>query len=237
MVANFFENITRLYSLPDLTLYHQVQVDRCSRPGAAIDGRVYVPAGSYIALLEITDYGIMTAIRNITSVGGQDLDRSCVAVGPQAGQLCVSTQEPARLWVVNSTDGWLVQTLDVPEQCIALYAVAALDSGQVMISYLATWYKEFRLAVYSSTSESPTLLTNLTSVTDYVQGLVGVGNLFLAPHAYSSDLLVLSSDGSVLHRVDAVSGVFLHNIRDVTIWQDCVWLGTLFGDLLLLCAD
>ena len=171
---------------------------------------------------------------------GQDLWLPRVAVGPQPGLLCVAGQYPARLWLVNATDGRVKQALPLPQQCVALYSVAAMDSGQLMISYTASWPWKFSLAVYRSMSESPTVLTSLSSVGDLVWGLVGSGNQFLAPYSHSGDLLVLSANGTVLHTVDAVSGklgIFLYGIHDVAVWQDCVWLGGWFGDLVLLCAN
>ena len=180
----------------------------------------------------------MTVIRNIT-VGGQNLSYPSVAVGPQPGLLCVAQWRPARLWLVNATDGRVKQPLPLPQQCVGLYSVAALDSGQLMISYHVSWYGKFSLAVYRSTSESPTVLTSLSSVGDLVSGLVGIGNQFLAPYNYAGDLLVVSANGTVLHTVDAVSGklgIFLYSIYDVAVWQDCVWLGGVLGDLVPLCA-
>ncbi len=239
VITEYRTNTTRLYSLPDLTLHHQVTVEWCKLPRADNDGRVYVPALSYITVVEITDSGNMTAIRNIT-LEGQDLSYPSVAVGPQPGLLCVTQQYPARLWLVNATDGRVKQALPLPQQCVALYSVAAMDSGQLMISYTASWPWKFSLAVYRSMSESPTVLTSLSSVGDLVWGLVGSGNLFLALYSYTGDLLVVSANGTVLHTVDAVNGklgIFLHGITDLAVWQDCVWLGFYHGDLVLLCAN
>ncbi len=55
-----------------------------------------------------------------------------------------------------------------------------------------------------------------------------------------SDLFVLTAEGLVLHTVDAVSGklgVFLHDVKGVAVWQDCVWMGSQHGDFVLLCAN
>ncbi len=163
---------------------------------------------------------------------GQDLREPSVAVGPQPGLLCVAQYKPPRLWLVNATDGRVTQTLPLPDQCVILDSVAALDSGQLMISYLASWSGKFSLAVYRSTSESPTVLTSLSSVADFVAGLVGSGDQFLAPYVYTGDLLVLSANGTVLHTVNAVSGklgIVLDGISHcgVAVWQDYIWLGGL----------
>ncbi len=147
--------------------------------------------------------------------------------------------DPPRLWVVNASDDSLLFNLTLPDQCFELLYVAALDSGQLMISYRASRVT-FSLAVYRSVQDSPTLLTNLTAVGDRVLGLTGSGNHFLGPYYLQADLLVLGHDGSVLYTVDAVSGklgIWLYGISDVTVWQDCVWLGNHDGDFVLLCAD
>ncbi len=239
VVTDYWRNTTRLYSLPDLTLHHQVTVELCRLPRVNSDGRVYVPALSYIAVLQITDSCKMAAIRNITTVGGQDLRHATMAVGPQPGLLCVAVYPP-KMWLVNATDDRLVQTLTLPEQCAGLYTVAALDSGQLMISYRTSWSRKFSLAVYRSTSASPTVLPSLSSVADNVYALVGSGNQFLAAYRYSGELLVVSANGTVLHTLDAVSGkqgIFLHSIYDLAVWQDCVWLEGWHGNLVLLCAN
>ncbi len=229
-----------LYSLPGLELRHQLTVWYCQLPRADSDGVVYVPGYGYIAVLQITDSGNLTEIRKLSSVEGQSLGRyPSVAVGPQPGQLCVGRFDPPSLWVVNVSDGSLLHNLTLPDPCRYLYSVAALDSGHLMISY---WVggNTYSLAVYRSVTDSPTLLTNLTTVRDGVVGLTGSGNHFLAPYYYQADLLVLGPDGSVLYTVDAVSGklgIRLNMICDVAVWQDCVWLGEQRGDLVLLCGD
>ncbi len=240
VVADWTSNTTSLYSLPGLELHDQMTVPWCRLPRADGAGVVYVPAYYHIAVLQITDSGSLTGIRNLSSVGGQSVGREVsVAVGPQPGQLCVGQFHPPRLWVVNASDGSLLHTLTLPDPCEILCSVAALVSGQLIISYDVIW-PTCGLAVYRSVTDSPTLLTNLTAVGCWVYGLTGSGNHFLAPYVHQSDLLVLDPDGSVLYTVDAVSGklgIWLHEIYDVTVWQDCVWMGARAGDMVLLCGD
>ena len=229
-----------LYSLPDLQLHHQVRVYSCILPRAESDGRVvYVPGWEYIAVIEISDSGNMTVIRNITTMGGQNLFHLSVAVGPQPGQLCVAQRDPPRLWVVNASDGSVVQNITLPDRCREMRSVAVLDSGQLLFSYRINRYT-YGLAWYRSVTDSPTLLTNLTSTADVVYGIQASGDHFLAPYVFKANLLVLGPDGSVLHTVDAVSGklgIWLYGIEDVAVWQDCVWLGSRHKDLVRLCAD
>ncbi len=233
---------TSLYSLPDLALHHQVTVKRCVRPRADTAGLVYVPTWQYnghIAVLQITR-GRLEEIRNITAVGGHGRYLPVVGVGPQPGQLCVGQYDPLGLSIINVTEDKLVQEVTLPDQCRNLLSVAALDSGQLMISYWISFPDNHSLAFYTSVTDSPTVLYNMSAVGDCVHSLLASGNNFLAPFALKADLLVLSADGSVLHTVDAVSGklgVYLHEIFDVAVWQDCVWLGGWYGDLVLLCND
>ena len=241
VVTDTWNDTVMLYSLPGLALHDKLRVMSCHHPQADSDGAVYVPGYKYIAVLEITDSGELTAIRNLSSVAGQSLQGTlAVAVGPQPGQLCVA-QWSLGLWVVNASDGSVVQALTVPDQCRGLSSVAALDSGQLLIScYCKVSWDTYILAVYRSAADFPTLLTNLTSVDDRVLGLRGRGNNFLAPYYYKGEILVLGADGSVLHKVDAVSGklgVLMYEITDVAVWEDCVWLGAWWGDLVLLCAN
>ncbi len=233
-----------LYSLPDLHLRQQARLLGCHHPRADSDGVIYVPANYAIVLLEISDSGNMTVIRKITPVGGQRLWSPivAVAVGPQPGQLCVAARD--RLWVVNATDGRMLQELTVPDQCQYHYSVAVLDSGQLLISFRirsqSTNTVTNTLALYRRVADSPTLLTNLTSTADWVSGISVRGNHFLAPYVFNSNLMVLGDDGSVLHTVDAVRGklgISLYGIFDVAIWQGCFWVGGRLSDLVLLCAD
>ena len=230
---------TSLYSLPDMQLHDQLHIESCLLPRADGDGVVYVPGSRYIAVLQIIDSGHITEIRNITAVGGQSLYFPAIAVGPQPGQLCVGRYAPPTLWVINISDGSLLHNLVLPDQCEQLSSIAALASGHLMISYKVS-STTHGLAVYRSVTDSPTLLANLTTVEDWVNGCLGSGNHFLASYTYDSDLLVLGPDGSVLYTVDAIrgkQGVFLSWIQDVAVWQDCVWLGGYYGDFVLLCAD
>ncbi len=196
VVADWFRYTVSLYSLPGLEPRHQLTVPLCRQPRADSDWVVYVPGHRYIAVLQITDSGKLTEIRNLSSVGGQSLWEPSVAVGPQPGQLCVGWRVPPRLWVVNASDGSLLHNLTPPDPCRYLYSVAALDSGHLMISY---WMGTYSLAVYRSVTDSPTLLTNLTTVGCSMYGLTGSGNHFLAPHyVQQADLLLLGPVGSVL---------------------------------------
>ncbi len=243
VVADKSANTTSLYSLPDLALHHQVTVEYCMQPRVDTTGLVYVPAWrpsgcDYIAILQITS-GRMTELRNLTTVRGDCLYYPVVAVGPQPGQLCVGQDFPPRLSIVNVTDGSLILTVTLPDPCI-LWAVAALDSGQLMISYYISYPDNHSLAFYTSVTDSPTVLYNMSAVGDGVEALLGHGQHFLVPYVFKADLLVVDSGGAVLHTVDAVSGklgVYLYGIQDVAVWQDCVWLGGVHGDLVLLCAD
>ncbi len=240
LVVTGWDDTVRLYSLPGLELHHHLMVRWCHHPRVDSDGVVYVPGDRYIAVLQITDSGKMTEIRKYSSVGGLGLGGwLSVTVGPESGQLCLAQWDPPRLWVMNVSDNSLLHNLTLPDACDGLLSVAALVSGQLMISYRISRRNHVHsLAVYRSWADSPSLLTNLTSVGDRVYGLTGSGNHFLAPYYYQSDLLILGTNGSVLHTVDAVSGrlgLRLYEMEDATVWQDCIWLGGWMGDLVLLC--
>ncbi len=242
VVADATTNTTSLYSLPDLALHHQVTVEWCHLPRAASDGIVYVPARRYITVLKITAIGNMTELRNITTVGGEHLWYPSVAVGPRPGQLCVGQgdpKRPCRLWIVDVTYDRFAQAVRLPDPCKRVWSVAALNSGQLMISYRIGWPNN-SLAFYTSVADSPTVLHDMSPVQDGVTGLLGSENHFLAPYLFKTDLLVVGTDASVLHTVDAVSGklgVYLYKIHDVAVWQDCVWLAGAYGDLVFFCVS
>ncbi len=51
-------------------------------------------------------------------------------------------------------------------------------------------------------------------------------------------LLVVASEGSTLHVIEALTGklgIYLNSATDVAVWKDCIWMGNAYGDLVLLC--
>ncbi len=132
----------------------------------------------------------------------------------------------------------MVETLEIPDPCDWVLSVASLTTGEILISYHVNPVS-YSIALYRSASESPTQLSNLSSVTDWVEAMESNDNLFLMSYNLGGDLLVLPAEGFVLHTVDAVSGklrIFLHDVEGVAVWQDCVWMGGEHGDLVLLCT-
>ncbi len=201
VATDYDSNTTSLYSLPGLELHDQLAVECCRHPRSDSDGVVYVPSYPNIAVLQITDSGNLAEIRNLSSARGWSLGERfelSVALGPQPGLLCVAQWRPPKLWVVDASDDSLLHNLTLPDPCEAVESVAALDSGQLMISYIVSW-PTYSLSVYRSVTDSPTLLT---TVGDRVWGLTGSGTQFLAPYWLQADLLVLDPDGvyCVQHR-------------------------------------
>ncbi len=240
IVSDYIGNACRVYRLADLRLMDQLSVAYSHSPRAERNGLIFVPGyrnNVNITLLGINGTGKMTVLRNLTA-GGRDLRYPSVATGLEADLLCVSTDFPPALLIVNVTEDRVVREMELPKPCQTLCSVAALASGEVLIYYSAADYYDGSLALYGSVSEPPTLLTNMTSECDVVLGLLGTGNRFLVPYCYSSELLVVAPDGSVLHVIEALTGklgIWLYRVSDVAVWQDCVWVGGGYGDLVLLC--
>ncbi len=202
---------------------------------------LYVPDLYNIMVLEISDSGNMSVFRILTT-GRQSMLHPRVASHPQPDLMFVAAnqqQGSPQLCVINVADDSVVETLELPDNCAWLLSLASLTTGEILISYRVNDRVNSSLALYRSASQSPTELTNLPSVSDWVLAMVSNDNLFLMSYSLGSDLLVLTTEGFVLHTVDTVSGklgVFLHDVTGVAVWQDCVWMGSHHGDLVLLCA-
>ncbi len=239
LVADYWNNTVYLHILPDLRLHDQLYVGAARVPRAGKDGLVYVPSWYGIVLLQISSTGKMRVIRFLSTVGRHFLNHPRVAVGPTPGLLCVASWRPAALWMVNTTDDSVVQTVQLPEQCEYIWSVAALNTGQLLICYRVAVPFGNRLAFYRSMTESLVVFTDLLPAGDCVYGLAANWNRFVGIYVDHEELMVVDADGSVLHAVDCVLGklgIHMQETRDVAVWQDCVWLGG-YGYVVLLCAD
>ncbi len=259
VTTGFWEITVHVYSLPDAKQHHSqnfsVPIRRheygSSEPQFALradsTGLIYVPCSTYVAVLEISETGNLTLVRNITA-GGElwEVGHISLAVGPETGQLYVASYNRPNFTVVhvNTANNSIARTLtlphtvysEIPEPAIG---VAMLNTGQILVLCLywenGTTHKV--LYIYRSVSEPPELLASLT----WWGNCLGHRNQFLIlDRTFASvNIRVLSDNGTLLHTVDVLSGrdgVWLLNVADVAIWEDCGWmLGHDEGALVLLC--
>ncbi len=217
-----------VYSLPDLQLRDQVQVYG-RHPRVDSDGMVYLAGMKYISMLKISNTGIVSVQGNLTA--GGLLDTFSVAVGPQPGQLCAGHRMPPAAYIIDMKNDSIEQTLELPFGIGYVWSVAALGSGQILV---ADWDGD--LAWYKSVSEPAVLLTD-TSVTGWEVAMLGNINQFLVATYRGTQLYVMDSEGGWL-TVDALkweTGVWVPDIKDVAVWENCVWIVNDYSSLVLLC--
>ncbi len=229
VVSDYVYNNIIVYSLPDLQLRDQIRVSG-RRPRADSDGMVYIAGVEYISMLEISNTGNVSVQGRLTA-GGRLRYTFSVAVGPQSGQLCAGNDDPPAVYIIDINNDSIEQTLELPSVIDGVQSVAALGSGQILV---ANW--RGNLAWYRSVSESAVLLTE-TPVTGWSVAMLGNINQFLVAPWSGSQLYVMDSEGG-WHTVDALrweTGVWLPSIRDVAVWENCVWVVNFYGSLVLLC--
>lgn len=231
IVAYGYGNGTRLYSLPDLQLRAQIPITGwCPRADSA--GMIYMfeKSQKYIGMLEISNTGDVSLRGNLTA-GGQLLFRVSIAVGPQPGQLCAGNFYPPAVYILDIKNDTIEETLVLPPEIRFVTSLAALESGQILLADYdgdLVWYK--------SASELAVLLTD-TPATGYEVTMLGNINQFLITAYRVSQLYVMDGAGT-LHVVDALngeSGVWLPEIKDVAVSENCLWAADYGGCLVLLC--
>ncbi len=230
----YYVGTIRVYSLPDLQLRKRVQVDSHAGNHLRTDseGRVYIVYVSdapYISMLEISDDGDVTVLGNLT-VQGKLQGTIRVAVGPQPGQLCAGHFLHVHVYIVNITGDSILHTLVVPPEIEGIHEVAALSTGEVLVADAGG-----HLAWYPSVSEPAIMLTD-TLVTGW---LIMLGNIhqFLVATLKGSQLYVVDRKRTwhTLESLNGGEGVWIPEIIDVTVWENCMWVAQEIGDLILLC--
>ncbi len=218
-------------------------------PRADSTGLVYVPCSTYVAVLEISETGNLTQVQKVTA-GGELWQNECysisLAVGLEPGQLYVASCSPPNVTVVlvNTVNNSIERTLTLPVTVYhgrPLIDVAVLGTGQILV-LCAYWENEDLqtvLYMYRSVFEPPQLLAGIPLTSP--GNCLGHRNQFLILDAYefqSSLIEVLSDNGTLLHTVDVLdgrAGVWLHELADVAIWEDCGLVLGLGGVIVLLC--
>ena len=231
MVSNSQYQYSRVYSLPQLKLRDSVQVAGWWPRADSGNGMVYIPHTRTITMLSINDSGKATVLGRLTA-GGKLWGFPYVAVGPQLGQLCVGQFESPDVYIINIANDSIVDTLVLPRGVAGLWTLATRGTGQILIQ------AEKGLVLYKSVSEPPVQLTD-TPISGKSEALIMIGNQdqFLVGVRWESDLFLVDVD-STWHAVTALNGedgVWLMNIKDVAVWDNCVYVADAYGPLVLLC--
>ncbi len=130
-----------------------------------------------------------------------------------------------------------MKTLVLPRAWHRQLVLATLETGQVLACVQKTADEQV-VVLYNTLSEQPVVLT-ATTTRDWLI-MLGHGSQVLAGVRWGSQLFLGNfADGNVTwHTVDALNGekgVWLTNIRDVALWDNCVYVADAYGPLVLLC--
>ncbi len=238
---NFSRGAIRLYRLPDLTLIQDLNYSMVYPPRCSSAGRVYVPSLCTVSELEITEQGNLSVARNITPYSDWELV-TAVALGPQAGQLCIGTmhvsllgQIKAVVYIISLDNGHINGTLTVPSQIECLPAsISALSTGQILVTYtsLQVFTDNYVVIVlYQAISHQPLTISNGTD--SIVVLSVAHRENFLVNSPVRSGIDVLDKQGRVVHTVEYAYGI-MSGALDLAVWQDTLLVLGYNGDLLWL---
>ncbi len=232
-----------VYSMPELRYKDHVSFNfLLGSPRVDHAGLVYVPAMEKISILTVSDTGTVTVNQNLT-VNGLWGTSACtpIATGPQLGELCVITfnYRYPRVFILNVADDRITYNLSLAVGTTYVWCVGVLDPGQILLTVMVLIQGEHvkALALYSSFDRSPVLLHDIGPL-DYADGMIGHVNHFLFLLFTDSLIVVVDADGSHVSTVDALNGkhgVWLDGMVDVAIWDNCVWVLSLYHSLVLLC--
>ncbi len=226
--AHWAQPALDVYSLPDLKFRDSTQTGGWW-PRADNDNMVYLPFGNNISMFQINSSG------GISLLGSFTLPRKLpgwanVAVGPRVGQLIVGASLSCRVCIISTTNSSMIlRTLKWPRKLGWLQSMATGGNGQILVGTVKG------MVLYKSPAHQPVLLTDAP-----VYGGLGIichGNQFLACERSGSRLFVVDADGT-WHTVNALNGqdgVWLTNIRDVAVWDNCVFVTDIHTTLVLLC--
>lgn len=231
VAVDWQSNIT-VYSLPDLQLRHWVQLSCHWHPRADSAGVIYLPYFGFVTMIEISDNGNVTVLGRL-SAGGFRQSLISVAIGPQS-QLYIAHRFSAHFYLVNTTSDTIIHTLTLPAEINDVTGIAALTSGQVLVINDGEYWG--KIAVYPSAFEPAELLTDVPFARSWMS-LTGNANQFLISLWKISQLIIIDDKGGwqAVRALNGVDGVWVPCIQDVAVWEDCVWVSSDFGSVILLC--
>ncbi len=229
--AHWAQPALTVYSLPDLKFRDSIQT-RGWWPRADGDNVIYLPYNDYVSMFQINSTGGISVLGRFTLPGNFWGYRvyARVAVGPRVGQLLIGASSSNHVCIISTTNSSMIlRTLHWHWSLGGLESMAAGGNGQILVGV------QHGLLLYKSAAQQPVLLTDAPVYGWLV--FTSHENQFLACERFGSRLFVMDSDGT-WHTVNALNGqdgVWLTRIRDVAIWDNCVFVSDNHSTLILLC--
>ena len=220
----------QVYSLPGLQPECKLPDDFsvCQEIRADSEGHVFGGCRERIAMLEISETGNLTFSRNLTAGGRLDGRRNTVAVGFTPGQLWVGCWyaddgQSCDIYLIDIDNDTVMQKIDSNGYRRGL--VSQLLTGELLIKRYRT------IQLYQSDVTLPP--TNLT-VTGWP--LLSHRNHFLLRDWGANTILILDSQGDLVHTVDDLNGKhgICMKMRDVAVWENNLLVCDEYGNVMFL---
>ncbi len=216
------------YILPDVFY-------TCAVICADSEGRVFGGCFNRVAMLEISETGNLTFSRNLTA-GGRLVGReTTVAVGATPGQLWVGCSRGFRgdicdIYLIDIDNDTVIQTID----SISYHSghVSQQLTGELLITWIG---RSTVVHLYQSYISLPP--TNLTvTVIGDPSRLLADRNHFLLLDRQANTILILDSQGDLVHTVDDLNGKhgIWMKIQDVAVWENNLLVGDTYGNVMIL---
>ncbi len=172
-----------------------------------------------------------------------------VTPGPQHGQLILGGRGVNNILILDIASDSVIHRMSMPSNAGVVDPVAVSATGEILVTYSGGkcggvvyrygWCRT--VALYSSVSEATPAIVYRHKVRHLrvaYPRMINNANEFLVPLPHQSDILVVGTNGTILHTIDVLNGqdgVWLNNVHDLAVWENCLWVASYDGDLVLLC--
>ena len=210
----------------------------CLNIRADSEGRVFVGCYGRVVMLEISETGNLTFSRNLTAGGRLSERQNTVAVGSRPGQLWVGYvywgfDKADCIYLIGVDNDSVIQGIQesVDSNWALIFFTSQLLTGELLITGSFYYSNDSIVHLYQSNVTLPP--TNLT-VTGYV--LLSHRNHFLVRDWHTNAILILDSQGGLVHTVDDLNGkhgIWIE-IRDVAVWENNLLVCDRWGNVMIL---
>ncbi len=208
----------------------------CLSIRADSEGRVFVACSGRVVMLEISETGNLTFSRNLTAGGRLSERQNTVAVGSKPGQLWVGYlywDKADYIYLIGVDNDTVIQGIQesFDSNWNLIFFASQLLTGELLITGSHYISKYSITHLYQPAVTLPP--TNLT-VTGYVR--LSHRNHFLLVDWQSNTILVLDSQGDLIHTVDDLNGKhgIWMQIIDVAVWENNLLVCDFNGNVMIL---
>ncbi len=211
----------------------------CVNIRADSEGRVFVGCYGRVVMLEISETGNLTFSRNLTAGGRLSGRQNTVAVGSRPGQLWVGyyywsfDNEIDYIYLIGVDNDTVIQGIQEPldSNWTLILLASQLLTGELLIT--GSRYKSNYSITHLYQTDVTLPPTNLT-VTGHVR--LSHRNHFLVWDWRANTILILDSQGDLVHTVDDLNGKhgIEMQIQDVAVWENNLLVCDNHGNVMIL---